>query len=174
MVGAATASPIAGTNLVYVAHMYPEHWKNVQLRAQIGDAAKVFPVAITEWGFETAGNGTVSGTIETYGAPFKQFVRELKLSWTAWCASRSWGPSHVQPGSHPAGGERRDGRLREGLALRRPPARSAGRTLTDGRMPVLISAAAQSHRHQGLPLPPAPPHQGRADALASFLAKGKR
>jgi endoglucanase len=97
LVGAATANPIAGTNLVYVAHMYPEHWKNVQLRAQIGNAAKLFPIAITEWGFETAGNSTISGTIDTYGAPFKQFVRELNLSWTAWCASGSWRPAMFNP-----------------------------------------------------------------------------
>lgn len=84
--------PIEGTNVVYVAHMYPQHWDNPTLRNHIVTAAAVHPVFLTEWGFQSPSNMILDGTISSYGAPFKQFVEEHKLSWTAWCASSNWGP----------------------------------------------------------------------------------
>ena len=84
--------PIEGTNVVYVAHMYPQHWDNPTLRNHIVTAAAVHPVFLTEWGFQSPSNMILDGTISSYGTPFKQFVEEHKLSWTAWCASSNWGP----------------------------------------------------------------------------------
>ena len=94
LVGTAAASPIAGKNVVYVAHMYPEHWASPSLRAQITQAVALVPVIVTEWGFQDAPKSSVlNGTITTYGAPFKQFLQQNGVSWTAWCASRSWQPT---------------------------------------------------------------------------------
>jgi hypothetical protein len=84
--------PIVGTNVVYVAHMYPQHYPNASLRSQITTAAAVHPVFVTEWGFQDGANAILDGTITSYGAPFKQFLEDNKLSWTAWCASSNWGP----------------------------------------------------------------------------------
>lgn len=92
VVGPTATQPIEGTNVVYVAHMYPQHWANASLRNQIVTAAAVHPVFLTEWGFQSGSNRILDGTISSYGAPFKQFVEDQKLSWTAWCASSSWGP----------------------------------------------------------------------------------
>ncbi|HEY8926852.1 MAG TPA: cellulase family glycosylhydrolase, partial [Polyangia bacterium] len=92
LVAAATSDPIQGHDLVFVAHMYPEHWKQVSLRQQIATAAKRFPIAITEWGFDSS-SGTLNGSIDDYGTSFREFVRELNISWTAWCASTSWRPT---------------------------------------------------------------------------------
>jgi len=92
LVAAATADPVQGHDLVFVAHMYPDHWKQVSLRQLIASAAKRFPIAITEWGFDSTA-GILGGSIDDYGAPFRDFVRELNISWTAWCASTSWRPT---------------------------------------------------------------------------------
>ena len=94
LVGTAAASPIDGSNIVYVAHMYPQHWANSALRTQITQAAAKVPVFVTEWGFQQdPTNSILNGTITSYGAPFKQFLQQTGASWTAWCASRSWQPA---------------------------------------------------------------------------------
>jgi hypothetical protein len=92
IVGPAATQPLTGENIVYVAHMYPQHWVNPSLQTQISTAAAVHPVFLTEWGFQDGSNAILNGTISSYGAPFKQFVEQQKLSWTAWCASSTWGP----------------------------------------------------------------------------------
>jgi endoglucanase len=92
VVAPTATDPLNGTNIVYVAHMYPQHWPNASLRQQIVTAAAVHPVFMTEWGFQDGANAILDGTISSYGAPFKQFLEEQKLSWTAWCASSNWGP----------------------------------------------------------------------------------
>jgi hypothetical protein len=92
VVGPTAADPIQGVNIAYVAHMYPLHWPNAALRQHITTAAAVHPVFVTEWGFQEGSNMILDGTITSYAAPFKQFLEDNKLSWTAWCASDNWGP----------------------------------------------------------------------------------
>ena len=92
IVGPTGTQPLDGTNVVYVAHMYPQHWVQPSLQTQIATAAAFHPVFVTEWGFQENSNEILDGTITSYGAPFKQFLEAQKLSWTAWCASASWGP----------------------------------------------------------------------------------
>lgn len=89
----AAADPIDGTNLVYVAHMYPQHWQSQSLKDQITTAAQTVPVFMSEWGFEELPmDPLLNGTITSYGAPIQQFIEDRHLSWSAWCASSSWAP----------------------------------------------------------------------------------
>jgi endoglucanase len=92
-IGDAAQSPINGTNVVYVAHMYPMHWGYQGLHDQITTAAALFPVFLTEWGFEQGSDSVVDGTITSYGNPFKAFVNDLGASWTIWVAHYSWFPA---------------------------------------------------------------------------------
>jgi hypothetical protein len=93
LVGNAAADPISGTNLVYVAHMYPQHWQSQSLRTQITSAAQTVPVFMTEWGFWTSPmDALLNGSITSYGAPLREFIEANHLSWSAWCASSSWAP----------------------------------------------------------------------------------
>lgn len=92
VVGPTATMPIEGTNIVYVAHMYPQHWAQPGLRNQIVQAAAVHPVFVTEWGFQEGSNAILNGTASSYGYPFKQFIEENKLSWIGWVASSSWQP----------------------------------------------------------------------------------
>jgi len=92
MVGEAAQFPLDGTNVVYVAHMYPQHWQEPFLRQQISDAAALVPVFMTEWGFRDTEDELLGGTITSYGDPIKAFMEEQRISWTAWAASATWGP----------------------------------------------------------------------------------
>jgi endoglucanase len=98
LVNAAASDPIQGDNVMYVAHMYPQHWAIPSLRDQITQAASKVPLFISEWGFQERMNDPLlNGTITSYGAPFKQFIDDLDVSWTAWCASSNWGPPMFHP-----------------------------------------------------------------------------
>jgi endoglucanase len=93
LVGDAAADPLSGTNLVYVAHMYPQHWQSQSLKNQIISAAQTVPVFMTEWGFWPAPmDPLLNGSITSYGAPLRDFIEANHLSWSAWCASSSWEP----------------------------------------------------------------------------------
>ncbi len=95
LAGNAASDPIDGTNIAYVAHMYPTHFTQPSLRNQITTAAALAPVFMTEWGFEeglTDNGGLLNGTITSYGDPIKAFMEQNGLSWSAWCASSTWGP----------------------------------------------------------------------------------
>lgn len=90
--------PIAGRNLVYVAHVYPSHWlgNNQWIRSQIETCAAVFPVLMTEWGFTTTKEKLLNGTITNYGRPLVDFMEGLGIGHAAWCASYDWGPPMFQ------------------------------------------------------------------------------
>ncbi len=90
--------PVQGTNIAYVSHMYPYHFGVSQLREEVTTAAAVHPVFMSEWGFEEGSEYIVDGTISSYGEPFREFVEELGLSWTGWCASASWYPRMFESG----------------------------------------------------------------------------
>jgi endoglucanase len=92
-VGITATQPLDGSNIVYVAHMYPMHWESQELRTQVQTAAAAHPVFMSEWGFEEHSDEVVDGTISSYGRPFQQFLDAMPVSWTAWCASSSWFPS---------------------------------------------------------------------------------
>jgi endoglucanase len=93
LLGDTADNPIDGTNVAYVSHVYPVHFVGSALLDGIRKAKAANPVFMTEWGFQGgATNKTVNGTISDYGAPFRQFVDDLGLSWTAWCASYDWYP----------------------------------------------------------------------------------
>jgi hypothetical protein len=93
ILGPTATQPLQGTNIVYVGHMYPTHWPDQRLRNEIVTAAAAHPVFLTEWGFEQDRDPIVDGTITSYGDPFKAFVEEQRVSWTAWCASYDWFPA---------------------------------------------------------------------------------
>jgi hypothetical protein len=82
--------PIDGYNIAYVGHIYPMHWTMTGVVSGAEAAAAVHPVFLTEWGFESGSNAVVDGTATSYGDPFKAWVDQLGVSWTAWCASNVW------------------------------------------------------------------------------------
>ena len=85
-------NPVTGGNIVYVSHIYPDHWAGQTYVNQIKTAVAVHPVMITEWGFIQGGATPTNGTLSGYGQPFHEFREQYGIGHTAWCADYEWGP----------------------------------------------------------------------------------
>jgi len=90
-IGGSATTPVTGGNVVYVAHMYPEHYANATTRAsiasQVQQAAAAAPVFFTEWGY--TGSASANTAYVTW---VKSLASSYNASWTAWVISPSWGP----------------------------------------------------------------------------------
>lgn len=83
-------SPLDGTNIAYVAHIYPMHFSWQSTLRGIETANAVHPVFLTEWGYEAGSNAIVDSDQANYGEPYKAWVEEQGMSTVAWCASATW------------------------------------------------------------------------------------
>lgn len=93
VMGGSATNPLRGGNIVYVAHVYPSHFRSAWNRGQVEDAAAVHPVFLTEWGFwEDQEDNLLNGTVDGYGTEIMDWADNLGLSWTAWCADNDWRP----------------------------------------------------------------------------------
>jgi endoglucanase len=93
-VGTASASPLVGNNIVYVAHIYPGQYSNANIKSQVETAAANVPVFLSEWGFSMTSSSTLlQGTVTNYGTPIMDWAESLGLNWTAWCADNDWEPT---------------------------------------------------------------------------------
>jgi endoglucanase len=99
-IGPAASYPIAGCNIVMVAHIYPGHWLDDDwswwYANQIRTCAAVYPIMMTEWGFSRSSHPDpedgLHDTITEYGQPLIDFMDGLDIGYTAWVASYDWGP----------------------------------------------------------------------------------
>jgi fibronectin type 3 domain-containing protein len=91
-------NPVTGGNIVYVSHIYPDHWAGQTYVNQILTAVAVHPVMITEWGFIQGGAVPTNGTLSGYGQPFHEFREAHGIGHTAWCADYEWGPPMFNSG----------------------------------------------------------------------------
>jgi hypothetical protein len=90
--GEAAASPVTGTNIVLVAHIYPGNWSSA-FEAQITQALATYPVAVTEWGYLTDDSSDTVGYADpSWGTELQSFMDASAVSWTAWVADDSWAP----------------------------------------------------------------------------------
>lgn len=85
-------NPVNGTNIVYVAHIYPAHAQS-DWDSWFGNTADSYPVMITEWGWEAGGTMPLDGTQSSYGNAFKAYINgKNNIRWTAWCFDYIWHP----------------------------------------------------------------------------------
>ena len=92
--GEVATNPLLGTNIVYVAHVYPAHWANAWNVSQVEAAAAVVPIFMSEWGFRQGVADTqLQGTVSGYGTGIMTWAENLGLSWSAWCADNDWEPT---------------------------------------------------------------------------------
>jgi fibronectin type 3 domain-containing protein len=89
--GAAT-DPFNGSNLAYVAHVYPGGWYPQGWDGNIGVVADVHPVIVTEWGYNPSGDSVTLGTRSNFGIPFQNWAEGKGVSWIAWVSDYAWGP----------------------------------------------------------------------------------
>jgi endoglucanase len=97
--GDAATDSLKGNNIVYVVHMYPNHWPVQWNRDQVTQCAAVHPMVCTEWGFKAGLNWGPNENISGYGTGILTFFEKLGVSWTAWCADISWDPTMFRSGN---------------------------------------------------------------------------
>lgn len=104
-VASAATDPFIGSNLVYVAHIYPEHGGQSTWDSWFGNASNTVPFFITEWGWQNGGNTPTSGTLSGYGTPFSAYLDAKAVSWTAWVFDLYWQPIMFDTSWNLLGGE---------------------------------------------------------------------
>jgi hypothetical protein len=88
--------PLPDPNTAYTWPVYVGHDGNDPKRwaAALDGLHNVEPVVVTEWGFEPGSDQHFRGTARTFGDRFRdRFLEGRRLHSTAWCWSRSYGPS---------------------------------------------------------------------------------
>ncbi|HEU0296780.1 MAG TPA: glycoside hydrolase family 6 protein [Anaerolineales bacterium] len=113
----AATDPFLGSNLVYVAHIYPEHGGQSTWDSWFGNAANFVPFFITEWGWQQGGAVPTSGTQSGYGVPFSNYMESKGLSWTAWVFDQYWQPVMFDTNYNLLGGENYMGQFTKDLLL---------------------------------------------------------
>jgi len=87
---AVPTNPYSDSNLVYVAHVYPNtvpkgedqvsEWERL-----FGFLAKTYPVIVSEWGFHDGGKDeTTSGTLKDFGRPLLDYLDQKNIHWVAY------------------------------------------------------------------------------------------
>ena len=84
------SNPYIDTNLVYVAHIYPntvtkEEDQVAGWEKRFGFLTSTYPVIISEWGFHDGGKDeTTRGTAEGFAKPFLDYLDQKNLPWVAY------------------------------------------------------------------------------------------
>lgn len=95
----ATSNPIAGENIVYVFHIYPNQGAPTvsRLNSKFGNAANSIPVMITEFGWNqnaSYSDDITYGTTTNWGIPFRNYMdAHPHISWVNWVFDNYWMPS---------------------------------------------------------------------------------
>ncbi len=104
-VASAATDPFTGRNLVYVAHIYPEHGGQSVWDAWFGSSSSAVPYFVTEWGWQQGGSLPTNGTLSGYGQPFGAYLDSKGISWTAWVFDMYWQPVMFDSSWNLLGGE---------------------------------------------------------------------
>lgn len=98
--------PIDDDNIAYVSHLYPGHDRKYWQQA--ADVKARYPVVVTEFGWQNAGDKvtyTLRGTTSKWGNAFRQFLDEQGMSWTGFTLDNDHLPQMFDEQWQPRGGE---------------------------------------------------------------------
>ncbi len=153
-IGPAADSPLTGTNLVMVVHLYPGHWTGLYgdpegYKDQVRHCITRYPIFATEWGFRGSLSGNLKGTIANYGQPLMDFYEGYKISNSAWVTDSAWEPQmYGSNWSLLVGPEEMGGFVKDTLYAKRfsdqpggdtnAPAAPSGLTATGGNSTVAL------------------------------------
>jgi len=99
-VNQAAADPLAGNNLVYVYHIYPNQGQATtnNLDSDFGTAAQTIPVMISEFGWNQDPNYSdviTQGATTNWGGPFRQYMdAHPNISWSNFIFDNFWKPQY--------------------------------------------------------------------------------
>ncbi len=83
-------NPYTDSNLVYVAHIYPNTVPKgddqiTEWERRFGFLSSTYPVIVSEWGFHNgAKDETVNGTLEGFAKPLIDYLDQKNISWVAY------------------------------------------------------------------------------------------
>jgi aryl-phospho-beta-D-glucosidase BglC (GH1 family) len=83
-------NPYTDSNLVYVAHIYPNTVAKgddqiTEWERRFGFLSSTYPVIVSEWGFHNgAKDETVNGTLEGFAKPLLDYLDQKNISWVAY------------------------------------------------------------------------------------------
>jgi len=90
-------SPVKGDNIAYSWHNYEANSRYLSWTKVFNDLNKVYPIILTEWGYET--DPTSNYYVKSdYPGKIKQFIIDKGLHFTAWCWHDSWQPRLLNSG----------------------------------------------------------------------------
>ena len=110
-VNEAAKDPIAGGNIAYVYHIYPNQGDATaaNLDARFGAAAQTIPIVVTEfgWGPRSKYSGGVAiGTTSGWGKPFRDYMdAHGEIGWVSWIFDTFWKPTYFDQNWQLLGGE---------------------------------------------------------------------
>lgn len=104
-VAEAATTPFSGSNLVYVAHIYPGHGDQSVWDSWFGNSTSTVPYFVSEWGWQQGGAVPTNGTRTGYGVPFSAYLDSKGVSWTAWVFDIYWQPIMFDTSWNLLGGE---------------------------------------------------------------------
>jgi endoglucanase len=104
-VAEAATNPFSGSDLVYVAHIYPGHGGQSVWDSWFGNSTSTVPYFVSEWGWQQGGATPTSGTKTGYGVPFSAYLDSKGVSWTAWVFDIYWQPIMFDTNWNLLGGE---------------------------------------------------------------------
>lgn len=110
-VNGAVSDPIAGGNIAYVFHIYPNQGAptTALLDSKFGNAAQQIPVVITEFGWNPPGefsDSITAGTTTNWGVPFRTYLDARPwIGWQAWILDNFWKPQMFDYDWNILGGE---------------------------------------------------------------------
>lgn len=111
MLNGAVSDPIAGGNIAYVYHLYPNQGAPTEalLDPKFGDAAEHVPVVLTEFGWNPPGEFSdpiTNGTTTNWGVPFREYLDARPwIGWQAWILDNFWKPQMFDYEWNVLGGE---------------------------------------------------------------------
>ncbi|TWD75152.1 F5/8 type C domain-containing protein [Kribbella amoyensis] len=117
----ALTDPIAGGNIAYVYHLYPNQGPAtaVNLDPKFGNASAQLPVVLTEFGWDPApgANQVIAGTTSGWGLPLRQYLDvRPQIGWMAWVFDNFWAPVMFDKFWNLLGGEYQGAFVRDWLA----------------------------------------------------------
>ena len=87
---------LSGDNIAYAWHNYPFSGQYLSWGEALDNLDKSYPVLVTEWGFSVDENKRHYAKSEEYSLPFKQYLLDRGLGFTAWCWHNPWDPRMFQ------------------------------------------------------------------------------
>lgn len=110
-VNGAVTNPIAGSNIVYVYHIYPNQGPATaaNLDARFGNASQTIPIVISEFGWNkdrAVSDGVTNGTTSGWGIPFRNYLdARPNISWQSYIFDNFWKPQYFDRNWNLLGGE---------------------------------------------------------------------